>query len=56
MKMHDEILKEIDAAYEKKLKEFRALAKLFREEITSKINLRKDEINKETETKPEVVP
>ncbi|MEN3015939.1 MAG: hypothetical protein ABC585_02055 [Candidatus Methanosuratincola petrocarbonis] len=54
--MYDEMLKEIDAAYEKKLNEFRALAKSFRADISSKINLRKKDINKETETKSEVVP
>ncbi|MDH7556204.1 MAG: hypothetical protein ACQXXL_03885 [Candidatus Methanosuratincola sp.] len=54
--MYEEILKEIDAAYEKKLNEFRALAKSFQEEIFSKINLRKKDINKETESKSEVVP
>lgn len=53
--MHDEIQKEIDSAYEKKLNEFRDLAKSFREEISSKINLRKKDINKEIEIKSEVI-
>ncbi|MEJ5293112.1 MAG: hypothetical protein WHS82_05905 [Candidatus Methanosuratincola sp.] len=54
--MYEKILREVDLAYEKKLSEFKALAQSYREEITSKINLRKNEINKETETKSEVVP
>lgn len=54
--MHEEIMKEIDAIYEKKINELRALAQSYREEISSKINLSKKDINKEAETKSEVVP
>lgn len=53
--MYERMLKEIEAAYEKKLDEFRVLAKSFREEISSKINLRSKDIDKEIETKSEVV-
>ncbi len=56
MNVYDEFLKEIYADYEKKLDELKALSQSFRGEMSSKINLRKNDISKAIETKSEVAP
>ncbi|MBC7120413.1 MAG: hypothetical protein H5T33_02350 [Candidatus Methanosuratus sp.] len=54
--MHDEILNEINEVYERKINELKTLAQSYQEEIASKINLRRNMVNKEAETKSEVAP
>lgn len=52
--MSEEITKRVEALYEEKLSSIRASIQSYRDEIRSKIDLRKKDVNRESITKTEV--
>lgn len=54
--MSDDIIAEIERMYGDKLSEIKKLAQLYKDDILSKIDLSKKEINSEARSKSEVAP